>query len=297
MVVGSHAVQADAPHRAHAERPQLDGLAHARSEFGGLLGPHGFELDELDCVPAAVLCARCGSPECTGCELEERSGVVAIVPWERAGAFWPRILGTTELTTHEGEAFFGALPDGPIGPALQFGVACELLATSALVVVWGAFAVLFAIATDRFALAGLVRWGTLSLMVPPLLSFWMVLGHAAHGLALGFGAERAGARAQRTRALRMGLYACGWDLGSGPTGIAIDAYRAMRGDTGGKRLRERLGASWRIGAASRAFVVGAFGLDAKGAAQALRWGFASAVVSTLVSAFAIAVGVFLWWWF
>ncbi|MGH7437003.1 MAG: hypothetical protein ACRENE_15120, partial [Polyangiaceae bacterium] len=38
-------------------------------------------------VPAAVVCAQCGDADCPGCLRENtRSGVVAVVPWERPGA-------------------------------------------------------------------------------------------------------------------------------------------------------------------------------------------------------------------
>src|SRR5205807_1742842 len=57
----------------------------------------------------------------------------------------------------------------------------------------------------------------------PILATMLVLAHAAHGLALDIGARRSGARSERTRALRFGLYATGWDLVLGPLGALIVA--------------------------------------------------------------------------
>src|ERR1700679_2858519 len=89
--------------------------------------------DSID-VPATVVCAMCGDAACSGCERElTRSGIVAVVVWERPGA--PVLSGlwaTARATTLSGEAFFEHLPDGPIAPALRFAVLAELIAASGL---------------------------------------------------------------------------------------------------------------------------------------------------------------------
>src|SRR3990172_6279760 len=43
--------------------------------------------NDLVDVPAAVVCLVCGEADCTGCEDRDlsRSGIVAIVAWERPG--------------------------------------------------------------------------------------------------------------------------------------------------------------------------------------------------------------------
>src|SRR5579883_1365074 len=71
-------------------------------------------------VPAAVVCAHCGDADCPGCLHEQtRSGVVAVVAWERPGApALTRLWATARASTLDAERFFESLPDGPIAPAL-----------------------------------------------------------------------------------------------------------------------------------------------------------------------------------
>ena len=86
---------------------------------------------ELLDVPAAVVCLVCGEADCTGCEDRDlsRSGIVAIVAWERTGIpALTRLWATARSTTRDAEAFFELLPDGPVMPALRFAAICELLA-------------------------------------------------------------------------------------------------------------------------------------------------------------------------
>src|SRR5579883_1026941 len=95
--------------------------AHERREADDLF-------DQVD-VPAAVVCALCGDAECPGCANElSRSGVVAVVAWERPGAgALPRLWNTARAATFDAERFFESLPDGPVAPALRFAVICELV--------------------------------------------------------------------------------------------------------------------------------------------------------------------------
>src|SRR3954447_7933274 len=79
-------------------------------------------------VPAAVVCLVCGEADCTGCEDRDlsRSGIVAIVAWERP--MMPaltRLWATARSTTRDAESFFELLPDGPLLPALRFAAICE----------------------------------------------------------------------------------------------------------------------------------------------------------------------------
>src|ERR1700722_2698849 len=153
------------------------------------------EVDELvdSEVPAAVVCAHCGDADCPGCLQEiTKSGVVAIVAWERPGApALERLWATARATTFDCERFFETMPDGPIAPALRFAVVSELLAASAMALAaliplallaptWVGHALLHDTALlARVAITGI-----------PALAALLVAAHAAHGWALDWGARR-----------------------------------------------------------------------------------------------------------
>lgn len=181
---------------------------------------------ELSEVPAAVVCATCGLPECN-CEIDRPSafsGVMAIVPWERpGGTAVSRLWATAKLGTLSPATFFSTLPPGGVAAPLVFAVLCETLAALGLCATFSALALLIVPALGaellgNVALRGLVvrgiAWGV------PLLSLAMVLLHAAHGVALDASARREGSR-QSGRGLRFGLYACGWDLVTLPLGLLV----------------------------------------------------------------------------
>ncbi|MBI4957422.1 MAG: hypothetical protein HY908_35770 [Myxococcales bacterium] len=239
---------------------------------------------ELWVVPAAVLCAFCGQPDCAGCHAEEtRSGFVAIVPWERPGKLWSRLWSTAGSATRSADTFFGALPDGPIAAALRFALLAELLAiTSVALFLLPLFAlalpsVAFDLLADPGHRAAVLRGVCLGI---PLLSLWMVGAHVLHGVALDAGARRLGGRRQRRRALRFGLYACGWDLMTGPLGALGTLFgRGLRA------LAEIAVLSMRVpGQASLAFLQGVYGLRKETAQRARRAGTAAALGLTFVSA-------------
>lgn len=177
-------------------------------------------------VPAAVLCATCGQADCPGCFAgsEHESGVIAIVPWERSGGTWTRLWATANATTRGADAFFAVLPDGEIPPAMRFAVLAELLAVASVAAVLLPLAAFvlpglaLAIITDPAMRWAALRWVGLGV---PAVAMWMVAVHVTHGAALDAGARRLGARPQRRRAVRFGLYACGWDLMVGPLGAAF----------------------------------------------------------------------------
>ncbi|APR79396.1 Hypothetical protein A7982_04743 [Minicystis rosea] len=183
-------------------------------------------LDSFFDVPAAVLCATCGQADCPGCTAasEQESGVLAIVPWERSGGTWSRLWATATATTRGAEAFFAVLPDGEIPPAMRFAVLAELLAVASMAAILLpllAFALpglTLAVVSDPTLRWHAARWIGLGV---PIIALWMVAAHVTHGAALDAGARRLGARAQRRRAVRFGLYACGWDLMAGPLGAAV----------------------------------------------------------------------------
>ncbi len=181
---------------------------------------------ELVEVPAAVVCATCGLPDCN-CELDRPSafsGVVAIVPWERpGGTLLSRLWSTAKLCTLSPAAFFSALPPGGAVAPLGFAVLAELLAALGLSLTLGAVAVLALPALGpqlaesaelRSTVGRVVAWSV------PALAFAMVLLHGSHGLALDAAARREGSR-QSGRGLRFGLYGCGWDLVTLPLGLLL----------------------------------------------------------------------------
>ncbi|HEY4102834.1 MAG TPA: hypothetical protein VGM44_03050 [Polyangiaceae bacterium] len=181
-------------------------------------------------VPAAVVCAACGNPDCPGCALDEpthASGVVAIIPWERPGVgVVRRLWQTSYLATTHARTFFGSLPEGDVSSALAFALLCEAAAVGGLALGAGALALLF-----LPELPSLLRQdSTLCLSVLRSVGFGglllviaMVGVHAAHGVALDVAARRHGTR-KRGRGLRFGLYACGWDLITLPLGLLALAF-------------------------------------------------------------------------
>src|SRR5687768_15061273 len=151
---------------------------------------------ELVEVPAAVVCATCGLPECD-CDADRPSafsGVVAIVPWERpGGAPLSRLWATAKLCTLSPAAFFSALPPGRVLAPLAFALLAELLAAFGLCLTLGGLALFILPALGptlaesaelRGAVGRAVAWGV------PGLSLLMVVVHGAHGLALDAAARR-----------------------------------------------------------------------------------------------------------
>lgn len=251
---------------------------------------------ELVEVPAAVVCAFCGSPDCLGCMHQEEpshaSGIVAIVPWERPGSTPKRLWQTSKMTTLSSDSFFGALPDGDVTPALRFAVVAELTAITGLLVV--AVPVLLAFAPWLFD--AITRDPTLRLLVArvlalgvPALALGMVVVHAAHGYGLDIGARRQGAKVTRSsRGLRFGLYACGWDVMTQPAGLLLLA------------CTDGISTAWKAAPLSltvprravRAYLRGAHRLDEREAQIAARtgaWLAGGLVALGLVAAFVFVV--------
>jgi hypothetical protein len=135
------------------------------------------------------------------------------------------------------------------------------------------------------SLAGLLA--RIALIAIPGLALLLVAAHAAHGLALDHGARKVGARPARTRALRFGLYATGWDLVIGPVGAIVIA------------IKEGLKSSLYLATAAvslpsrsaRAFLRGAYHLDGKRQEGPLRASYVAAVIATLVGALLILGGI------
>jgi hypothetical protein len=252
------------------------------------------ERDDLDLVdtdvPAAVVCAFCGDADCAGCRHEQtRSGVVAIVAWERPGApAIARLWATARATTFDAERFFESLPDGPIAPALRFAFASELLASGAMVLLALGPA---AIIAPRWVKHVLVDESAAALRLAAIgvlgLASILVAAHVVHGWALDRGARRSGARGATTRALRFGLYATGWDLVVGPLGALIVGVKEGLG----KALSTGVILVGLPGRSTKAFLRGCYRLDGASAEPALRASYVAAGIATVVGAIVVVAAL------
>ena len=247
--------------------------------------PEREELADAE-VPATVVCAHCGDAECPGCLQDQtRSGVVAIVPWERPGApALTRLWATARATTLDSERFFESLPDGPIGPAFKFAVTAEVVASCAMVLLGIGPIALFAPGWMRHVVVdeGLPFARLLCAGIPSLAGI-LVAAHVVHGLALDRGARKSGARGAMQRALRFGLYAAGWDLVFGPIGAVVVAFKE------GPRaalsiVRVASGLPTR---SAKAFLKGCYHLEGEAAAPALLASYVAAGIATAVGAVAV----------
>jgi hypothetical protein len=247
---------------------------------------------ELLDVPATVVCAFCGDADCAGCDNERsRSGIVSVVAWERpAMPVLARLWSTARSTTRDAEGFFELLPDGPLMPALRFAATCELIASLAVFVSFvGVAAVVAPEWLKHVALDPVARQTALRLVVLGLPAFagLLVVAHAAHGLSIDVGAARNGARPARSRALRFGLYACGWDLVMGPLGAIVVAIK--EGARAALHLSSAL--SGLPTRATNAFLRGCYRLEGERARSALGTSYVGATVATLVFAFVVLVAL------
>lgn len=273
------------------DNDQADANDHSLESIEERLDREAAATDLLD-VPAAVVCLVCGELDCTGCEDREqsRSGIVAIVAWERpAMPALTRLWATARSTTRDAETFFELLPDGPVMPALRFAAICELLAATSMLLLIVPIAALVApdwlrhVALDPHARGIALR--VLFLGVPAFAGF-LVFAHAVHGLSIDVGATASGARRARSRALRFGLYACGWDLVMGPLGAVVVAFK------------EGLAAAWGVldlvsvpGRATRAFLRGCYRLEGERAKKALASAATGVLVATLLGLVVVIAAV------
>ena len=245
-------------------------------------------VDSFD-VPAAVLCAFCGDADCAGCGAasDTQSGVVAIIPWERTNAgIWTRLWSTANAATQGADSFFAVLPDGEISAAMRFAVLAELLAVASMVTLLLPLAALalptlaLEVAHDPDLRIAALRWVAIGV---PALSLWMVLAHVTHGAALDVGARRQGASPQRRRAVRFGLYACGWDLMTGPLGALVTlSSKGFRATIDLFELAMNV-----PGRATVALLQGAYKLAPDGLARARRVGALAAALIAVASGAAL----------
>jgi len=251
---------------------------------------------ELSDVPAAVVCASCGQPDCAGClaldESTHASGVVAIVPWERPGlSVLSRLWATARLATLSPREMFSGLPDGNLRAPLAFGLIAEALAVAGLAPVAGGLVLIapdiVQVALRDPAVKGFVLRS--ALIAAPALSILMVLLHVTHGVMIDRAARRAGSR-KRGRGVRFGLYACGWDLVTLPLGLLVVAL----GDGPAAAGRALAAALTSPALATRAYLGGFHALDpARARVAARRAGRMTALigcVSLVVLAWLVVVG-------
>jgi hypothetical protein len=246
-------------------------------------------------VPATVVCAFCGDADCSGCATtpseRSRSGVVAVIAWERPHMpLLTRLWSTARSTTRDGDAFFEMLPDGQLGPAVRFAAACELLATTAILLVFVAVAAVVApewlkhLALDPYARATALKLFAVGV---PAFAAMLVVAHAGHGLSINIGATKSGARDARSRALRFGLYSCGWDLVMGPLGAVVVAFK--EGVAPAADLMNAL--SGLPKRATLAFLRGCYRLEGDAARRALGASYVGAAIATVVAAFLVLAAV------
>lgn len=242
---------------------------------------------ELSDVPAAVVCAMCGQPDCAGCmPLDERtnaSGVVAILPWERAGLPWPtRLWATARLMTLSHKELCSTLPEGELAAPLAFAVVAEFAAALGLAV---CFAGLGVLAPDvaQVVLTDPVLRGTAGHALAvglPLVAGTMIVLHAIHGVIIDRAARKAGST-KRGRGLRFGLYACGWDLVTLPLGLLVLLFT-----DGPSGVKKALGLAVSVpNRAARAYLSGIHGLDPERTASAAK----SANLLTALAALVVLV--------
>ena len=248
---------------------------------------------ELIDVPAAVVCLACGEADCSGCEDRDlsRSGIVAIVAWERVGIpTMTRLWATARSTTRDAEAFFELLPDGPLMPALRFAALCELLAAfSMLALILPVAAVVAPDWLKHVALDPATRGVALRVLLlgVPAFASLLVLAHAVHALSIDVGATKCGARRARTRALRFGLYACGWDLVMGPLGVIVIGLKE-----GGAAALGVLDLVTVPARATRAFLRGCYRLEGERATRALASANTGVLIATLLGVVTVIAAIF-----
>ena len=248
---------------------------------------------ELVDVPAAVVCLVCGEVDCAGCEDRDlsKSGIVAIVAWERPGLpALMRLWSTARSTTRDADTFFELLPDGPVLPALRFAAVSELLAVGSMLLAFLPVAALLApdwlrhVALDPHARSIALR--VLFLGVPGFAAFLVFL-HTVHALAIDLGAARSGSKRSRSRALRFGLYACGWDLVMGPLGAVVVSFKEGLGAGLGV-----LGLASVPGRSTRAFLRGCYRLEGAHAQKALATATTGVVIATTLGLIAVLAALF-----
>jgi len=194
-------------------------------------------------VPAIAVCATCGDPSCPGhdFELSGERPIRRTFAWEDGEtptmrALWrTAIASTTDLELWVRASTRG---DGGIGPSFTFALACEAMAVASTCLPLAVGGVALAWMATHSASA---IWTVLAIAARVSAVFvpMMIVIHVAYQWSLARAGDRLGAKASKGAAVRAGLYACGWDLATGPAGVLAslfvgewrEARRRMQGNS------------------------------------------------------------------
>ncbi len=193
-------------------------------------------------LPAVAVCAVCGDPSCPGHDFEQSGErpIHRVLPWEDGETAPLRALWQTAMLTASDLGLWARAARGPapsgagIAPAFAFALACELLAVAATTLPLTAvgaglcFWLTHDLALTASVAGALVRAG---LVFVPM----MLIIHLVHHLVVAkvggrAGAEQGGRAFERVPAIRAGLFACGWDLATGPLGVLGPLVRGRFGE-------------------------------------------------------------------
>ena len=191
-------------------------------------------------MPAVAVCAQCGDPSCPGHDLESSGErpIHRLLPWEDGrsaplSALWrTAIVAASDLDLWVRSS---RATGAGVGPAFTFALACELLAVAStclpLALLGGGLA--WMVTRD-----GQVVWSVMGLVTRVAAVFvpMMLVIHLVHQWVIARFGQRRGLPIDRASVLRAGLYACGWDLATGPAGVLAPL---LRGDLAGARTRLR----------------------------------------------------------
>lgn len=247
---------------------------------------------ELRDVPAIAVCAHCGDPSCPGHDYEQSGErpIHRLLPWEDGETPALRALWRTSITSAENLELWvraSRSTGNGVGPAFTFALACELVAVAATCV---PLAVVSGLVTWRLtsdaqsvlAVVGLV--GRVAAVFVPT----MLVIHLAHQWVIARVGARHGEPIGRVSVLRAGLYACGWDLATGPAGVLAPL---LRGDLAGARARLR-GNSTLYRDATAVWMRDVHGVEGEAIAAARRATIPWMIALLLLACGGVAVAIF-----
>jgi len=198
---------------------------------------------EMRDVPAVAVCATCGDPSCPGhdFELSGERPIRRTFAWEDGETSATRALWRTAIaSTTDLELWVRASTrsDGGVGPSFTFALACETAAVVSACVPLALLGVALAWTLTH----SLSAIGTVLIVAARVAAVFvpvMIVIHVAYQWSLARAGDRLGTRAPKGSALRAGLYACGWDLATGPAGVLAslfvgewrEARRRMQGNS------------------------------------------------------------------
>lgn len=178
---------------------------------------------ELRDVPAIAVCAQCGDPSCPGHDFEQSGErpIHRLLAWEDGETPPVRSLWRTAMTSASDLELWvraSRSTGNGIQPALTFAIACELVAVAATC---GPLAILGGVLAWYFTHDAAAVLTVLSLVGRIALVFvpTMIVIHLVHQWVIAREGGKLGTPIARAASIRAGLYACGWDLATGPAGI------------------------------------------------------------------------------